>query len=477
MIRNKLMDIGLYSLTINPLIKYSITEITTNCIKCNKTVLEQIINSIETEEEPIMCKRCTILFYFYKPWIPLLRLFGFAVSRNSLKTVPTFSEGYSLSSYTKGVHSVLEGINSFGLRKPLTFNSPVSVILELTRYCNLNCSYCYVNTFNINSNKKENQSDLPTEKWVKILDNLKEAGVLSLVFSGGEPLLRDDFFTIAEYANKLGFATSLATNGTQLDREIAKNIKESGISYVEISVFSSIEEINDAHRKKDSFKKSINAIKFCKEQNLTVGLSLTLTRLVKDEVQSFLELAKNAGADTCIFLNYVPSGSGNDPLAIDNGNKEKMLTEILNKRKEYDQYFRKIVVLQAPEISQLHFEKQNNKELMQIGFTKFDKPGWGKYIEYVGGCSAGRFLLAISSEGTIMPCPFLRMDLGNVLDGNLDLIWKDNIALTQMRDRDNWEGKCGACKYKIICGGCRARAYIKSNSMLAEDPSCSYMFQ
>jgi radical SAM protein with 4Fe4S-binding SPASM domain len=474
MIRNKLMDIGLHSLTINPLIKYSIKEITTNCIKCNKTVLEQIINNIETEEEPIMCGRCAILFHFYKPWIPILRLFGFAVSRNSLKTVPTFTEGYSLSSYTKGVHSVLEGINSFGLRKPLTFNSPVSVILELTRYCNLNCSYCYVNTFNFDSNEKENQSDLSTENWLKTLDNLKEAGVVSLVFSGGEPLLRDDFFTIAQYAHKLEFSTSLATNGTLIDKEMARNIKESGINYVEISVFSSIEETNDAHRKKDSFKKSINAVKFCKEHGLNVGLSLTLTSLVKDEVTSFLELAKNAGADVCIFLNYVSSENENDPLTIDNGNKEKMLTEILNRRKEYDRYFRKIVVLQSPEISQLHFEKQDNKELVQIGFTKFDKPGWGRYIEYVGGCSAGRFLLAISSEGNIMPCPFLRMNLGNALNEDLSLIWKENSALSQMRNRNNWEGKCGTCKYKIVCGGCRARAYINSKNILAEDPSCSY---
>ncbi|HOI77635.1 MAG TPA: radical SAM protein, partial [Methanofastidiosum sp.] len=280
--------------------------------------MEEIINSIETEEEPIMCRRCTILFHFYRPWIHILKLFGFAVSRNSLKTVPTFAEGYSLSSYTNGVHSVLEGINSFGLKKPLVFNSPVSVILELTRYCNLNCSYCYVNTFDFDS-KKENQSDLSTENWIRAIDNLKAAGVLSLVFSGGEPLLREDFFTIADYANNHNFTTSLATNGTLIDNEMAKNIKESGINYVEISVFSAIEKTNDAHRKKDSFKKSINAVRFCKEQGLNVGLSLTLTSLVKDEIQNFLELAKKVGADVCIFLNYVPSGNGNDILIIDNG--------------------------------------------------------------------------------------------------------------------------------------------------------------
>ncbi len=475
MIRNKLMDIGLYSLTINPLIKYSIKEITVKCEKCNNTVLEQIIHSIETEEETIMCRRCNILFHFYRQWIPILRLFGFAVSRNSFENVPTFNEGYSLSSYSVGVHSFLKGVSLFGYKKPLIFSSPISVVLELTRLCNLNCNYCYVNTFGNEINKSKINLDLSTEKWLKAIGTLKEAGVASLVFSGGEPLLRDDLFIIADYANKLDFATSLATNGTLIDKEMAKHIKESRINYVEISVFSSKEETNDAHRKKNSFKKSINAVRFCKEQGLTVGLSLTLTSLVKDEVQNFLELAKNTGADLCIFLNYVPSGNGNDPLAINNEDKEKVLTEILNKRKEYDQYFRKIVVLQAPEISQLHHEKQTNKELVQIGFTKFDKPGWGKYIEYVGGCSAGRFFLAISNEGAIMPCPFLRMEVGNILDGDFKLIWKNSDTLNQMRDRNNWEGKCGECKYKIICGGCRARAYIKSNNILAEDPSCAYM--
>ncbi|NPV50597.1 MAG: radical SAM protein [Candidatus Methanofastidiosum sp.] len=474
MIRNKLMDIGLYSLTLNPIIKYSINQITTKCAKCNKTVLEQIINSIETGEDPKLCNRCSLLFRLYVPWIPILHLFGFAVSRESFENVPTFNEGYSLKSYSLGAHSFLKGVSSFGYRKPLIFNSPISVVLELTRLCNLNCNYCYVNTFNSDLNKQKYNLDLSTEEWFKAIDILKETGVASLVFSGGEPLIRDDFFTIASYSNKLGFATSLATNGTLLDEDMAKNIKESGISYVEISIFSSIEETNDAHRKNDSFMKSINAIKFCKEQGITVGLSLTLTSLVKDEVSSFLELAKNTGTDVCIFLNYVPHGNGNDPLALNNGDKEKVLIEILNKRNEYDQYFRKIVVLQAPEISQLHFEKQNNKELMQIGFTKFDKPGWGRFIEYVGGCSAGRFLLAVSNEGAIMPCPFLRMDLGNVLEVDLDSIWRDNIALTQMRDRKRWEGKCGTCKYKIVCGGCRARAYINSKNILAEDPSCSY---
>ncbi|GEM_PF-1038689 len=474
MIRNKLMDIGLYSLTINPLIKYSIKEITTKCTKCNNTILGQIIKDIETEEHPILCRRCTVLFHLFKIWIPFLKIFDFAVSRESFKNVPTFNEGYSLTSYTIGAHSFLKGILFFGYRKPLIFDSPISVVLELTRLCNLNCNYCYAHTFNSDLNTPKYNLDLSTDKWLKAIDILKEAGVASLVFSGGEPLLREDFFTIAEYANKQDFATSLATNGTTIDKKIAQKIKESGINYVQISVFSSIEETNDANRKKDSFKKSINAVRFCKEQGLTVGLSLTLTSLVKDEIQSFLELGKNVGADVCIFLNYVPFGKGNDLLSLDNGDKEKILTEILNKRKEYDRYFRKIVVLQAPEISQIHYEKQNNKELMQIGVTKFDKPGWGKYIEYVGGCSAGRFLLAISNEGTIMPCPFLRMNLGNILNSDLNLIWRNSDVLNQIRDRNNWEGKCGNCKYKIICGGCRARSYINSNNILAEDPSCSY---
>jgi len=474
MIINKLIDTVLYSLTVNPVIKHSIKIITIKCDKCNSTVLEQIINDIETGNKSKLCKRCFILFHFYKIWPPIMGLFGFAVSRKSLKTVPTFTGGYSLSAYTKGAHSLLEGIYLFGLKKPIVCSSPISAVLELTRFCNLNCSYCYVKTLNPNSNNIGKASDMSTEMWLKSIDNLRESGVLSIVLSGGEPLLRKDIFTIASYANQHDIATTLATNGTLIDKDMAQRIKESGIEYVEISIFSSIEEINDAHREKNSFNKSINAVRYCKEQGITVGFAMTITSLVKNEVKSFLELGKKLGVDICIFLNYVPSGNADDPMIITNKDKEELLREILSKRKEYDKYFRKIVVLQSPDISQLHYEKQEYSELMQIGFTKFNKPGWGKYLKYVGGCSAGRFIIAISNKGTIMPCPFLRIKLGNILKDDFNQIWKTDTILNQMRDRKNWEGKCGKCKYKVICGGCRARSYIKSNNVLGEDPSCSY---
>ncbi|MDY1591072.1 MAG: hypothetical protein RBS85_02765 [Methanofastidiosum sp.] len=117
MVRNKLMDIGLYSLTINPLMEYPTKEISVKCDKCNTPILEHIINNIETTDNHMPGRGCNILSHLYRQQIPILRLFGFAISRNSLKTVSTFNEVYSLPPYIKGVHSVIDDITHSVLKK------------------------------------------------------------------------------------------------------------------------------------------------------------------------------------------------------------------------------------------------------------------------------------------------------------------------------------------------------------------------
>lgn len=161
-----------------------------------------------------------------------------------------------------------------------------------------------------------------------------------------------------------------------------------------------------------------------------------------------------------------------DPLKLSNVEKEKLISQLLIKRKEYDKYFKEITILQAPEVARLHYSMQNGKssELKQIGFTKLN--GSEHLLQYVGGCLAGRFIIAITTSGDIIPCPFFRFKLGNIMADDILEIWRDNQTLISLRDRNNWKGKCGKCNYKIYCGGCRARAYIQSGDVLESDPTC-----
>ena len=196
-----------------------------------------------------------------------------------------------------------------------------------------------------------------------------------------------------------------------------------------------------------------------------------MTNLVKDEVEDFLKLGKSLRCDVCTFFNYIPMSNDEDPLILSNAEKEKMLNEIIINREKYQDDFKEIVVVQAPEIARLYCNTHGSDcELKQIGFTKFTKSEY--LLDYVGGCFAGRFILAITTSGEIIPCPFFRVKLGNILTDNILDVWRDNQNLISLRDRTNWKGKCGICEYKIKCGGCRARANIQYGDLLESDPTC-----
>ncbi len=462
-------------IVLNNIVRSFTRRLTDSCHECEGSVLEKLIRKAESGDKSPLCRKCKRLFYFTEGLNFFLKALGvWTVNKSTL--VATHKTGYRSSSYIRGVYSIFRGIAIFGLRQPLITAAPISVILEFTRLCNLKCPHCYMNTYLIESDRTR-LHELSTEEWLNCIDSLSDAGVVSITFSGGEPLLREDFFKVAEYASSKGLSSSLATNGMMIDKETVKKLKEVGIGHVEISLSSAKKDSNDALRGKGSFEKTINAAKYCMEEGMTVGLAITLTKQTKDEIEEFLELAKNIGVDLAVFLNFLPVGhaSGSKNLDLDPYESEELLKTINKKRQAYDSFFRKIVVLQATHIARVCYDMTEDKKnfvLQQIGFIKLNNPGRGNRLKYVGGCAAGRFLAAISPEGEIMPCPFLRLKLGNIKKDNFFNIWLSDTVLNKLRDRENWNGNCGKCNHKIVCGGCRARAYTYSGDFLESDPGC-----
>ncbi len=458
-------NVALSLITSNPIAKYSLRLLTDKCKTCNLSVLEQILKNILANEEMDKCDRCNRIYKYYRPGINLFIKHNSKFISDSFLSFSKLSDDYNIPSYARSMNSLLRGVLEYGIRKPLISSVPLSAVLEITKNCNLDCSYCYIN-------KVGGHKELTTDQWVNIIDKLSDAGVASLSFSGGEPLLRKDFFTLLEYANAKEMSTSLATNGTMIDQKIAKKLYSTGLKYIDISIFSSNEEKNDFHRRKGSFKKAIDAVRYCKDSGLCVGLAITMTSIVKDEVEDFLKLAKSINCDVCSFFNYIPMSNEEDKLSLSNNQKEKLISEMIIKRREYDPYFKEITILQAPEVARLHYAMQTGEsyELKQIGFTKLNKSE--HLLEYVGGCFAGRFIIAITTSGDILPCPFFRVKLGNILIDDILNVWRENQTLMSLRNRENLKGKCGSCKYKVLCGGCRARAFSQSGDVLESDFTC-----
>jgi len=117
----------------------------------------------------------------------------------------------------RGIANVLEGIGYYGVQRPQTTAAPFLIVWNFTKQCNLRCKHCYEN-----AGPKPAPDELTTEEAKRAIDEFANAGVVALSFSGGEPLVRKDFFEVAKYAAEKEFYVSVASNGTLITKEAAQ---------------------------------------------------------------------------------------------------------------------------------------------------------------------------------------------------------------------------------------------------------------
>lgn len=290
-------------------------------------------------------------------------------------------------------------------------------------------------------------------------------------FTGGEPLVRDDFYVLSKHAVDEGLRVIVSSNGTLINRGRAEKLRDTGVRYVGISLDGSSSRTHDTFREMPgSFDQAIEGIKACLTVGLKTGIRVTITKHTYREVPTILDLAQRIGVPRVCFYYLVPSGRGR-------GIVEWDLTEL--QRRNF-----------------LHFLYSRAKELYEknIEILTVDGPMDGVYIlqrleeaemrddarkllDLLGGCSAGIKICGIGPEGSVHPCQFMtEVTVGNVRERSLEEIWNDpdNEVLNMFRDKDKLKGKCGRCEYKAICGGCRIRAYQRFGDYLQEDPVCFY---
>lgn len=331
---------------------------------------------------------------------------------------------------------------------------------ETTIKCNLNCAHCR----RLESDEAV-VNDLSTAQGKKLIDQLAELGNAQpmmpvLVFSGGEPLCRDDIFELVDYAGSLAIPSALATNGTMIDESIAQKIADSGIVRVAVSLDGATADVHNKLRKVDgSFEKALEGIDKLRRKDVPFQVNITLTKNNAGQLDDVYKLACSLGAVALHIFMLVPVGCGQE-LAQDD-----MLTP-----REYEQ--------KLTEISQL-----DRRGSLQVKVTC--GPHYERVIRQQGlhkdrdrpsrGCLAGLGVLFVGHQGDVLPCGYLPVNCGNVLKDSLSRIWHNNKDLARMRDSTGLEGKCGLCGYKQICGGCRARAYAATGNYMAQEPFCAYV--
>lgn len=347
------------------------------------------------------------------------------------------------------------------------------VFWNLTDRCNLSCTHCYSRS----GPGRTIKGELTTAEALNIIDDLADTGVPLILFTGGEPLLREDIWELARHAGNRGLKMALSTNGTLITPKIARRIRESGIEYAGISLDGACAETHDRFRNSPgAFKKSSAAFAACREAGLRCGVRVTLTKENCRELGDLVDLALALGASRFCLYWLVPTGRGSDSynrLQLDRHEVIEALGLLYRKAKQTDPAAMEFLTVDAPQdcIHLLASMEQDGSEDLADARSLL--------ASLQGGCSAGTRVANIDAQGNVYPCQFARSPeflVGNVRQRLFSELWSDsaNPVLFRFREKQaRFGGRCGNCTYRDLCGGgCRVRAHAVEGDFLAEDPFC-----
>ncbi|MDH5713100.1 MAG: radical SAM protein [Candidatus Bathyarchaeota archaeon] len=467
------------TLVFNPLWKALARYLVSKCEKCGQERLLSVFDAYSASQR-FVCEGCLLMS---KALAPLIRLLFFSLGVNGNTTKRLLED----SLIRKCVLGVVKGIANFGMRHPQPTGAPITIVWNFTNRCNLNCLHCHQD-----SSPASSRSELTTSQVFKVTDNMSDAGVAILTFSGGEPLLRRDLYDAIERANDNGMLCTIASNGTLITPKVAKKLAKVGIKRVEIGLDGARAETHDFLRNKPgSFEATIEGIKNC----ATVGfdeLATTMTLHSKNinELEETMDLAEKLGATRFYLNRLIPAGRGIEACYLDVTPREKIKAlEAL-----YNKFYKSVTEGLGMQCyargmtyyARLGYERSKGKVFTVSealsGYEKMFQEKFGLEVSKIvrklstgfGGCSVGLTYAGLTASGDLLPCVPAPIKLGNLLEQSLEEIWIQNELLNYIRNRKELKGSCKICAYGDLCGGCRYTAYITNGDWLGPDASCPF---
>lgn len=343
------------------------------------------------------------------------------------------------------------------------------VAWNMTRACNLRCRHCYAA-----AGGRPADNELTTREAKELIADLAAFRVPALLLSGGEPLLRPDFFALAEYAGSLGLRLTLSTNGTLITRELARKIKETGVSYVGISLDGTGENNDTFRGRPGAFAAALEGIRHCVAAGQKVGLRFTLNRHNLAELGPIFDLVDQEGIERVCFyhLAYAGRGSAMGDQDITNRERRRVMDLIIEKTLDFCRQGKNVEVLTVNNHADavylyLYLAKNDRERAAEVY----------RMLRHNGGNRSGIAIAAIDWEGNVHPDQFtFQHTFGKIKERKFSEIWQDisHPLLAGLRNRRGLlKGRCGSCRFLEICNGnSRGRAEAVYGDYWAPDPAC-----
>jgi AdoMet-dependent heme synthase len=327
-------------------------------------------------------------------------------------------------------------------QKAMDLGIPLSVHFDITYRCNERCVHCYLD--------HDDLGEMTTAEIEDVLDQLADAGVFFLALSGGEVLMRRDFFDIVEHARRRLFNVKIKTNGVMIREPEARRLRQLGVEQVQISVYSHRPEVHDGITKlPGSLRRTIEAIRFLKLQGLKVSMANVLMTANLFDNQGVMSLAKDLGVSYTLDPTITPKIDGNTA----------------------------VLALRAPgaELRRVF----RNEELVG-NVAEFCAPPAAPDEDVMDGypCSAGHTSCYISPYGDVFPCVQFPLPSGNLRREKFVEIWRHSSALKEVRSiRARDLTTCSTCSHVGSCSRCPGLAYMEGNMRGPSSADCEKSFQ
>ena len=346
---------------------------------------------------------------------------------------------------------------------------PPVVVWNCTRQCNLHCIHCYAS-----ANNQRSPGEMDTEAAKAFISELADYGVKVILFSGGEPLQRQDLIELVNFAREQGTRVALSTNGTLITEAVAEKLGKAGFAEIGISL-DGIGVNNDRFRgKTGAYDAALQGIRNCVALGLRVSLRLTITRFNYEAIPDIFHLIEEEGIDRICLYHLAYSGRG--------GSLQKEDITHAQTRAVVDTICQHTVDLHKRGFSKEVLTVSNHTDgvYLYLKLKEQDPERASKVLELLrmnGGNNTGIKIGAVDDVGNVHPDQFWwHYTLGNVQQRKFRDIWMDTSdpLLKGLKNRQPLlKGRCGRCQYLELCNGnLRVRGEAVYGDVWADDPAC-----
>jgi radical SAM protein len=356
--------------------------------------------------------------------------------------------------------------------------APIFVCWETTKACLLACKHCRAKAI-----RRPMHGELDREQGMQLIDQLTRFGepYPALLLTGGDPLMRNDFFDLIERAKSHGIYVAVAASVTpKLNASAMSRMTELGVDIMSVSLDGASSATHDKLRGiRGTWNETIQSLHVAKRLGLRAQINTTVMRSNLEELADVFHIVRETGAVAWEVFFLIRTGRGAALEALEPAECEGVMHFLFDAA----HYGVPVRTAEGPNFRRVRIERRNNKPPPNIEpylsltarLRLLEGQPTSEAVLKLAQTRDGKGIIFVAHDGEVYPSGFLPVSSGKLPEDDLGRVYRSSPLFTALRDSSNLKGRCGKCEYKEICGGSRSRAFAEYGDPFQEDPACPYV--